>query len=1574
MRVREVTLVCFGLFAFLLSARMASAANAFRVTPYLQNPSVDAMTVMWFAEEPGSATLKWWKTPSDVRELVTMPERAEELYYSDQDQKEYEARTGYVGIERGPIQSIPWHHRHRITGLETGTRYTYAVELADGSSYTNTFRTAPGSDRSVRFICYSDSETEPESTGKFENWEAPPNASIFHPSKYFVDSTVGYASNIVQMVRRDPDFYLIAGDLVQYGYEQRDWDEFWRHNAGVRNDPAGSAPIFAAPGNHDYMCSGLNSDNRADYDGGEAAISRFLRYFEHPSNGVPSSAYEDSRDRSQLFYRQDYGRVTVISIDTNNGDDSDPEKDSCTVLYRDASKVPAEYAPTAGQAPCRAPDFNPGTPQFNWLTNQLADAQMKGQFIFVLNHHMPHSVGYHNRHNHYSSRSYSDGTYEPYSAVAVRVLQPYLLKYGVTAWICGHDEILEQSVVDGTEILPDGSTRPATLNVFDVGNSGDGLRGGGKAGENMRGEANMYEHWRAHVDAPEVYDSNGVLTAGGKHYGHLEINVEPDGDSGNWKCTMTPVHVFVNKVDGQAATFERREYDNVTTVVKAPLPLPEGYRYNAEGNVECCVMVASSAGGAVKVNGQPATGEVWALQGAIVTLTAENNGTTVFDKWTGDTSTIVSGFANSYEIKVVLSAPLALTATWTTTKCRYWNPTIQTQNGTSKFYYWSTAENWRDATGAAGVPTSGDMVIFGSDSKGSAAYRVSDDSVRNPLYEVCFSNKTTVSVNQGSFALKAGGRGLQYLRNANNTGNWSGIRLCGDGEVPVHIANKVTYAMQKSCQLGSGNPTVVKTGPGTFVNCNEAGNYSYTAPTTLLREGTWDISITKVIDGCVIGFDGNDGSQVLQYSYGSHSLPLQIKNGGIFETNGVANTTHGISANGKDQQVIFTGTPKFNPMVFSGRLLNGAGVKWSPSAADYVFVFSNAVSDTTGRIIVDKGIVRLVTGASFTALSEVSVANEAVFEVEEGAGANFTAKTLTLGGAEAKLKLGAGVALAFDAATLAGTALAAKTYSATGANGTQKVAWIEGEGTVTLATGPANADVWTGLGSNSYTSTDGNWLNGVAPDVTEGGLLATFANGGNEAKLPADVAAKFAGIVLNPSFGGSSFSFTTDGGSASLAGNGINSGLAAAPIVWTMGWPLDVSTAQIWNLASGNTLKVTAPISGGAALTISGDGRIEFAAPSTHSGAKDLAIPQVKIAADNALGAAEGQVTYHHVTSKLSFAGDITLDSPFYSSDQCETFASFMTVEPNSHVTFNGNFGYRAEGGITFGAGSVTTFRGGLKFATDGMKGRIAPYGSGTVVVTNKPISTCRCWIGQAAHPITLVLAVTGNALNDVAYWAYFPSGRLVTAADNAVYASDRQTLLKFDNAEFDLSGHNQRIELLATTAKTRITSSSPACLTLLSTIAGSSNDGDAGGTNRVDLAIYSGQVSVEKGGNYPHVFGAMSTSTGAVAVTRGVVTMNASGMWPNATEVRVAGGVVKLQNAEAFGSNAVWRVTAGTAPVVQLDFEGTNTASRLYVGGERQTSGTWGAVGSGAEHEAAWISGLGCLKIVRRGFRMQIR
>ena len=558
-------------------------AKTFAVTPYVQHPATNAMSLIWFTNEPGHAKVTWQKEKLRREDAAaTYPARLApetEATYPARLAPETENESFTTGVKAealtnnvaaGEAQSTAFKYRHRIrlTGLETGTRYRYTVELDNGVSYSNSFRTAPGKDSPVRIIYYNDSETEPNDSVTTD-WTNPVNNQN---RAYLIGQNTGYASNIVEMVKREPDLYVIAGDLAGKGGKQLNWDEFWRHNAGGNgigyNDPAGSVPILAAIGNHDLQDAiGKPASVRVpsgqscvNYDGGELALPKYLSYFEYEPNGVKyeigdGETFEgNDKDRSQMFHRLDYGPVTLIFLDTNNGDDSDWERDTNTGLFRD----PAQAAKW-GLPPGRSPDFNPGSKQYNWLTNNLADAQRKSKFTFVVNHHCPYSVGYHNRTNIVEGGEWL-------SARAVRVLGEAMIKYGVDGWLCGHDEMVEHSRIAGLELCPDGSTRPKTVDIYDMGTAGDGLRG-----QQMTAEDNPKEVWRAHKDCPEVWE-NGVLKSGGKHYGHMEINVSqlPDG---RWQCRLEPVYVFVSKnAQGVADTFERRVYDDVVTLVEGEAP------------------------------------------------------------------------------------------------------------------------------------------------------------------------------------------------------------------------------------------------------------------------------------------------------------------------------------------------------------------------------------------------------------------------------------------------------------------------------------------------------------------------------------------------------------------------------------------------------------------------------------------------------------------------------------------------------------------------------------------------------------------------------------------------------------------------------------------------------------------------------------------------------------------------------------------------------------------------------------------------------------------------------------------
>jgi hypothetical protein len=89
-------------------------------------------------------------------------------------------------------------------------------------------------------------------------------------------------------------------------------------------------------------------------------------------------------------------------------------------------------------------------------------------------------------------------------------------------------------------------------------------------------------------------------------------------------------------------------------------------------------------------------------------------------------------------------------------------------------------------------------------------------------------------------------------------------------------------------------------------------------------------------------------------------------------------------------------------------------------------------------------------------------------------------------------------------------------------------------------------------------------------------------------------------------------------------------------------------------------------------------------------------------------------------------------------------------------------------------------------------------------------------------------------------------------------------------------------------------------------------------------------------------------------------VLSNASNSYSGDTKV-LAGGLLSITNPFLPDSRDVYLVTGST---FNLDFGGTDTIRSFYVDGVAQATGTWGAVGSGAAHESALITGGGLLNV----------
>ncbi|MFP4440898.1 MAG: metallophosphoesterase [Chloroflexaceae bacterium] len=512
--------------------------SPFRVEPYLQNPAADGITITWFTEDElaGTLTISGGGL-AEPRTLTSTPELREELTYSELELSE-------IGDFPDMFANRNYKHSLRVSDLMPGTTYDYAVTVGD-TTIESTFTTAPtaDTDEPIRFIVFADAETDPVGRTNKRDWgnsaEAPAAQapdSTGRPADlpqdssgrdlYLATEQAGYANNLAIVKERAPDFLLMAGDLVQGGGYQRAWDEFFYHNAGKFDNPLSHFPLLPALGNWENF--GARNGGYAP-EAVFAARQKYKAYFDAPPNNNPD--YQDQ------YYRIDYGPVTIITLDSSNGlpDGERASREGLPPSDNDTQEnVRVDTYPGDDLA-----DFNPGSDQWNWAEEQLQDARAQGQIIFVQFHHVPYSSGVHGFPMSSPNSSGQGGT-------PMRVYAPLFEQYGVVAVFSGHSEFFERSLVNG-------------VHYYDVGVAGDGLRG--PVAPELAAESNPFSQWTAHYDEPELWQGNRLIS-GGKHYGHVEVNIVPAG-SGGFDITLTPVHAFpvINDMF-EVTAWERRAYND----------------------------------------------------------------------------------------------------------------------------------------------------------------------------------------------------------------------------------------------------------------------------------------------------------------------------------------------------------------------------------------------------------------------------------------------------------------------------------------------------------------------------------------------------------------------------------------------------------------------------------------------------------------------------------------------------------------------------------------------------------------------------------------------------------------------------------------------------------------------------------------------------------------------------------------------------------------------------------------------------------------------------------------------------
>jgi len=565
--------------------------STFRVNPYLQQPSSDGMYVTWFTEDETPGEVRITGPGLDTAQTFTSnPTFQPLLSYTNAEQNQE-----IDGLEQGSwlLGNENYKHTVDISGLSPDSTYNYSVTVGD-RVFESSFQTAPSATQweNIRFVALADSETEPRGRVRRRDWQQGvlEDDSLERPSvedslwaetlgtsgdrlNYPLTETVGYQNNLEIINSRNPDFMMMPGDMVQGGGYQPGWDEFFRHNAGEFDSGLSEYPILPALGNWENfgaLNGGYGNDEEGRF-GPRFGREKFHVYFDAPENGT-----EEHQDN---YYRIDYGPITILTLDSSNGEPDDnrdnyggegqPPKISGQEFTEPGTDTQQNFTREQYEAEggTDLADFNPGSPQWNWAIEQLEEAREEGQIVFAQFHHVPYSSGTHGFPMNHENSSGQGGT-------PMRQYHSLFEEYGVAAVFSGHSEMFERSFVD-----EDGDG--VGVHYYDVGVAGDGMRG------EVRDEAgdllsyNPFSQWSADRSEPELWEEvDGVLqnVAGGKHYGHLEVNLERL-ETGGAQIEFTPVYSFpLLDANYNLVDTERRVYgDEITLETNA-----EGVVLNTE--------------------------------------------------------------------------------------------------------------------------------------------------------------------------------------------------------------------------------------------------------------------------------------------------------------------------------------------------------------------------------------------------------------------------------------------------------------------------------------------------------------------------------------------------------------------------------------------------------------------------------------------------------------------------------------------------------------------------------------------------------------------------------------------------------------------------------------------------------------------------------------------------------------------------------------------------------------------------------------------------------------------------------
>lgn len=213
--------------------------NYFKHTDYPAGDDADQVVLTWSGDPATTQTVQWRTGPDASRGAVAFLEADKHHSLSPTGLKIVEAsseRHRSPGVLNDPIN---YRHEAKIEGLEPATEYVYAVGdgSEDGWGVLNRFRTAPQQHEAFSFIYMGDVQRGHDDWGLFLE-----RTHTAHP---------------------EAAFYLLGGDLIDWGVDRDNWDEFFAHGYPVFAEKT----LMPVVGNHEAYGPGRHPTLYLDFFG-----------------------------------------------------------------------------------------------------------------------------------------------------------------------------------------------------------------------------------------------------------------------------------------------------------------------------------------------------------------------------------------------------------------------------------------------------------------------------------------------------------------------------------------------------------------------------------------------------------------------------------------------------------------------------------------------------------------------------------------------------------------------------------------------------------------------------------------------------------------------------------------------------------------------------------------------------------------------------------------------------------------------------------------------------------------------------------------------------------------------------------------------------------------------------------------------------------------------------------------------------------------------------------------------------------------------------------------------------------